>query len=166
MHRRSDAGRGNIDLARIGLGVGNKFRKRGGGDGRIDQEHHGKPDQPGDRRDVADKIEIQFFVECCVNRVRRHNVEKRAAVGRSRHHRLGDVAAGAGAFLDYEGLTQALRKPSPDQPRHQVWRAAAEALDNAHRSRWIILVWAKPDAAGIAAATPANQRNSRRCRVT
>ena len=146
MHRRSYARRSDIDLAGIGLGIGDEFRKRVGGDRRIDQEHHRKSDQSGDRLDIADKIEIELLVERCVDRVRRHHVEERVAVRRSGHHRFrGDVAAGAGALLDHEGLAQARREPLPDQPRYQVWRtAAAKTLDNAHRPRRIVLAMGKP----------------------
>jgi len=126
MHRRSDARRSNIDLAGISLGIGDKFRKRAGGDRRVSQKHHREADQSGDRRDVADEIEIELFVERRVDRVSRHHVEKRVAVRQSGHDRFGrDIAAGAGPLLDEERLAQARRKPLPDQPRHKVGRAAA-----------------------------------------
>ncbi len=140
MHRRADAGRCDIDLARIGFRIGDEFGKCAGRERRIDQKHHRQPDQSGDRGDIAKKIEIEFFVERCIDGVGRDHRQQRVAVRRRAHHGLrGDIAAGAGAALDHERLAQALGEPLPDQSRHQIRRAAAaEAFDDTHRPRRII----------------------------
>src|SRR6516165_7074384 len=63
MHRRTDARRGDVDLARIGFGIGDELAKRHGGKRWIDHKHHRQPNHAGDRRDIADEIEIELLVE-------------------------------------------------------------------------------------------------------
>ena len=85
----------------------------------------GDADDAGDRRDVADEIEIELVVERRVDRVRRTDQQQRVAVGGRAHDRLGaDVAAGARPVLDDEWLAEPLRQPLPDQAREDVGRAA------------------------------------------
>ena len=111
------AGRGHVDLSRIGLGVNDEFGKRLCEDRRVDQHHHRHADDAGDRRDVAHEIEVQFFVERGVDRVR-DRWQQRVAIGRGVHDRLGaDIAAGAGAVLDHEGLPETVGQPLADQAR-------------------------------------------------
>ena len=65
----ADAGRRHVDLARIGLGIGDEL---GNGLGRNRWIHHhdiGHADDARDRRDVADEIEIELVVERRVDRV-------------------------------------------------------------------------------------------------
>ena len=84
MGRGPVAGRRHVDLARIGLGVGDEL---GNGLGRNRWIHHhdiGRADDAGDRRDVADEIEIELVVERRVDRVRRTDQQQRIAVGGAR----------------------------------------------------------------------------------
>src|SRR5215510_63253 len=63
MVHRSDAGRGHVDLARIGFSEGNEFRNRLGRNRRIDLHHLGHAEDAGDRRDVPEKYEAELVVE-------------------------------------------------------------------------------------------------------
>src|SRR5262249_53255421 len=68
--RRPAAGRCHIDLARIGLGVGDELWEGPGRDGWINLHDEGENGQSIDRGNVADEIEIQFVIKSCVDRVR------------------------------------------------------------------------------------------------
>ena len=133
------AGRRHVDLARIGLGVGDELGNRLGRNRWIHHHDVGHADDARDRRDVADEIEIELVVERRIDRVRRADQEKRVAVGRRAHDRLGgDIAAGARPVLDDELLAEPLRQPLTDQARDDVGRAAGGKADNdAHRPRRI-----------------------------
>ena len=139
MLHAADAGRRHVDLARIGLGIGDELGNGLGGHRRIHHHHGGDADDAGDRRDVADEIEIEIVVERGVDRVGLVDPEQRVAIGRRMHHRLGgDIGAGARAILDDELLAKALRQPLADQSRSNVGRCAGrKAADDAHRPRRI-----------------------------
>ena len=63
-----------------------------------------------DRRNVANKVEIEIFVECRIDEVRGCDQEERVAVRRCLGDGCGcDVGPGAGPVLDDELLTEALR---------------------------------------------------------
>src|SRR3954469_896960 len=98
--------------------------------------HHdvGKADNASDWRDVAEEIEIELVVERRVDRFRGTDREERIAVGWRTHDRLGsEIAAGAGAVLNEEGLPQPLRQPLTQQALHDVRRAArGKAHEHAH----------------------------------
>ena len=133
------AGRRHVDLARIGLGVGDELGNGLGRNRWIDHHDNGNAADARDRRDVADEIEIELVVERRVDRVRRSDQEERIAVRRRAHDRLGgDIAASARPVLDDELLAEPLRQPLTDQARDDVGRAAGgEADDDAHRPRRI-----------------------------
>ena len=57
VRRRAGPERGHADLARIGLGVGDRLGDGLGRHRRVRDQHHGIVDQPGDRRDVALQVE-------------------------------------------------------------------------------------------------------------
>src|SRR6516165_6567566 len=105
MGRESCASRRKIDHAWMGLGIGNELgdgrgRKRG-----IYQHYKRPPDDPRDRRDVADEIEVELLIERRVTRVRRSNQEERIAVGRGAHDRFGgDIGGPARTVLNDEWL--------------------------------------------------------------
>src|SRR5262245_53787784 len=106
---RAVAPRGKIDLARISLGVGNKLGNRLGRKRWIHQHDGSLAANACDWRNVAYEIEIELVVERRVDRVRRIGQQKRIAVRRSAHDRLGaDVAAGTRPVLDDELLTEPL----------------------------------------------------------
>jgi hypothetical protein len=107
----------------------------------MQQDDHRHADDAGDRRDAADKVEIEFVVERGVDRVRHGGKQKRISVGGRVDDGLGaDVAAGARPVLDDEGLAQPVGKPLTDQARGDVDPAAGgKPGDDAHRPRRIIL---------------------------
>jgi hypothetical protein len=63
MGRRPDTGRGHIDFARIGLGVGNELRDRLGRHRWIDHHDKSATSNAPDRCDVTDEIVIEVRVE-------------------------------------------------------------------------------------------------------
>ena len=63
------AGRRHVDLARIGLGVGDELRNRFYWNRWIHQHYEWLANDARDRRDVADEIETEFVVERRVDRV-------------------------------------------------------------------------------------------------
>ena len=79
----------------------------------------------GDRRSVANEIEVELVEQRRIDRIRRAGQEKRVAVGFRTHDRLGgDIAAGARPVLDDEWLAETLRQPLPYQARNDVDLAA------------------------------------------
>jgi hypothetical protein len=70
MLRGPVAARRHIDLARIGLGIGDELGDRFGRNRRIDLHHVGHAVDARDRRDVADEIVIELFVKRRVDDVR------------------------------------------------------------------------------------------------
>src|SRR5262249_61635534 len=89
MGRSSYAARRHIDLARIDLGVGDEFRDRLGRDCWIYRHDQWGASDAGDRRDVADKIEIELVIERRVDRARRADYEQRVAVRECPQHHFG-----------------------------------------------------------------------------
>ena len=61
--------RRHVDLARIGLGIGDELGNRLGRNRWIHHHDMGRADDARDRRDVADEIEIELVVERRVDRV-------------------------------------------------------------------------------------------------
>src|SRR5215831_18674017 len=105
MGRESGAFRCKIDHAWMGPGIGNEFGDRLGRKRWIYQHYKRHPHDPGDRRDVAHEIEVEFLIERRVNRVRRSNQEERIAVGRGANDRLRpNIGATAGTVLNDEWL--------------------------------------------------------------
>ena len=132
---RPVAARRHIDLARIGLGVGDELGNRLGRNRWIHLHDVGHAHDARDRRDVAKKIEIELVIERRVDRVHRADHEERIAVRRRLHDRLGaDIAASARPVLNDEGLAEPLRQPLPYQAREDVVRATSrKGGDQAHR---------------------------------
>ena len=68
----------------------------------------------GDGRGVANKIEVEIFVESTIGRHRRRHHEKRITVGRGLNDGFGaDIAASARPVLDNELLAKPLRQRLP-----------------------------------------------------
>ena len=147
------------DLAGISFGVGDEFRQRLRGVCRIHHHDEGGARDAGDRRDVADEIEIQFRVEAHIGNGRRADQEQRVAVGGRASDRFGrDIGAGARAVLDDDLLAEPLRERLADDARDDVGRrAGGKADDQMHRPRRI----------GIRPCDPRNsrERGSARCQV-
>src|SRR5438132_1351002 len=101
--------------------------------------HVGHDNNAGDRRDVADEIEVELVIECRVERVEGTDYEQGVAVCRRAHDRLGcDVAAGSRTVVDDERLTEPLREPLTYQACRDVRTASGrEANNDAHRPRRI-----------------------------
>ncbi len=137
----SVADRCHVDLAWIGLGIGDEL---GNGLGRkrwIHQHNKRKVIDARDGRDVADYVEIEFVVERGVDGIRPSHQQKRVTIwGRTHHHLCGDVGASARPVLDDEWLVQAFRQPLAHQTRDDIGNSAGGiSNDQAHRTGWIIL---------------------------
>src|SRR5215467_7959751 len=91
------------------------------------------------RRDVADKMEIELVVERRVDCVRGTNQKKRITIRRRAYDRLDtDIAAAARPVLDDELLPEPLRQPLSYQARDDVGATSGGKSDNdAHRPRRI-----------------------------
>src|SRR6516164_5918906 len=103
--------------------------------------HHdeGVANDARDRRDVADEIEVELFVERRVDRVVPPDHEQRVAVGRRTYNRLGaDIAAATRPVVDNKLLAEALGQPLTDQARDDVtWAGGGKADNDANRPRRI-----------------------------
>ena len=111
MRRAAVAGRSEIELARIRLGIGDEFTGRGCRDRGIDQQDQRCLGDQADRLEILDGIVRQALVERLVDGMGADQPhENRIAIG----GRLGclgsaDIAASAGTIFDDHGLAQALR---------------------------------------------------------
>src|SRR5690348_13728801 len=95
------------------------------------QQDKGAAEEGGDRRDVADKIEVEIVVKCSVDRVRRTHQQECMPVCSSVHDRLcRDIAACPWPVLDNELLSEALRQPLTDQTRDYVIRTTGGKSDD------------------------------------
>jgi hypothetical protein len=151
VHRGSDAARRKVDLARIGLGVGNELGHARHWDRRVHLHHIGHADDASDWRAVAHDVETELVIDGSVNRVVWTDHEECVAVGRRPDRSLGgDVAGGAGPILDDDLLAKLLRQPLTQQAADHVLRAAGgKADEQTHR----------PDRISL---RPCNARHSRK----
>jgi len=69
MGHRSNAARRHADLAWITFGISDELRDRLGRNRWIHHHNVGLAADGRDRRDVADKIVVEFVLECCIDRV-------------------------------------------------------------------------------------------------
>src|SRR5262249_51716501 len=108
----SDAGRSQIDLARVRLGIGSELGNCFGRNGWIYHHHYGLAGDACNRRDVAEEIEVEPLVKCRVDRARRACQEKRVAVRWGTHDRFGaDISAATRAVFYDELLAEPPREP-------------------------------------------------------
>ena len=125
------ARRGEVELAGIGLGIGDELGNRFDRQRRIHLHDHGGAHDARDRSDIAEEIEIEVVVERHVDHVRRRDQEQRIAVGRRVGSGLGtDIAAGARPVVDDELLAEPLRQPVADQAGVDVGRGAGRKADD------------------------------------
>src|SRR5262245_62765425 len=105
----------------------------------MDHKGIGPAADAGDRRNIADEIEIQLVIQCRVDCVRRSAEEERVAVWWRTHDRLSaQISASAAPVLYDKWLAEPFREPLTDQTREDVGRAAgAPPDDDAHRPRRI-----------------------------
>src|SRR6266581_1636877 len=80
MARRAVAGRREVDLAGISFGVSDELRDCPGGDRRMHLHYEGTADKASDSGDIANEIEIEVFVERCVDGIRNTDQEQRVSV--------------------------------------------------------------------------------------
>src|SRR5215831_2655789 len=80
MGNASDAGRCHADLTWIGLRVSNELGDCCRWNRWIDNQDGRLADDRGNGRNIADKIEIELFIKCCVDRCRRADLKERVAV--------------------------------------------------------------------------------------
>ena len=106
---------------------------------RSNHHHLRHANDAGDRRRVAQKIEIEMLIKRGVDGVRTGNQKQRVTVGRRLHHHLGgEVGAGAGPIIDDELLAELFGQPFRRQPRHGIGGAARrKAAQDVHRARRI-----------------------------
>ena len=129
--RGAVAGRRHVELAGIGLGVGDQLGDRLDRKRRMDIHHVGKADDAGDRDDVAQKVETELVVERGVDGIGRRHQQQRVAVRRGAHDRLGgDIGAAAGPAFHHDRLAEPLRQPLPGEPRGDVGGAARGIADD------------------------------------
>ena len=96
MERTPGAARRHVDLARIGLGIGDKLGNRVHRNRWIDFHDKRNGGNARHRRDVADEIEIEFAVERRIDCVCRDGQHQRVAVRRRSYDDFGaDITAGA-----------------------------------------------------------------------
>src|SRR5438552_8737230 len=88
----------------------------------------------GNRRDIADEIEIELVVKRCVDRICCGDHEERVAVRRRIYDRLGaEVAASTQPVLGDELLAKPLGQPLTEQARHDVGTpASCETYDQTY----------------------------------
>src|SRR5262245_48778096 len=155
----SDTTRRHGELAGIALGIGDKLGNRFGRNRWIYYHDEGEADDAGDRRDVADKTELEIFVERRVDRVRGTYHEQRVAVRWRAPDRLGgNIAGSPWPALDDEWLAEPLRQRLTDQARDDVdYATGRKARNDPHRPRRIGL---RPSDAGCG-----RKRGSARCQL-
>src|SRR6202043_204689 len=118
-------GRCHVDLARIGLGVDDKFQDRLGGNRRIDHHDIRAAANARDRSDVSYEIEIELLVKRRVYCARQAGKQKRVAVRWRAHDRLSaDIAACTCPVLNNECLPKPLRQRLTHEARDAVGRLA------------------------------------------
>ncbi len=129
------ARRRHVEFAGIGLGIGDELGNRLGRNRRVHHHDVGTSEDARDRRDVADKIEIELVVKRRVGRVDNTAQEERVSVGRRTYDRLGaDIAAATRPVVDHKLLAEPLRQPLTHQARRDVARAARRDWhDQPHR---------------------------------
>src|SRR5262249_1436668 len=102
----SDTTRRHGELTGIGLGISDELRNRFG----RYRWMYGVPDDAGDWRDLAEKIEIELFVRRSIDRVCRSDEEECVAIGWCAYDRLGgNIAGSTWPALDDEWLAESLR---------------------------------------------------------
>src|SRR5262245_49136589 len=131
--------RRNVDFAWIGLSIGDELGDRLGRNRWMHHHDVGHDNNAGDRRDVADEIEVELVIECRVERVRRSGHKELIAVRECTHDGLrGDITARAWPVLDDELLAEPLRQPLTDETRGDVGATGGGIADNqAHWPRRI-----------------------------
>ena len=131
MRRGAGARRRHVDLAGIGLGIGDELGDRARRHRGMHQQRVRHARQPRDRREVAREVEVEPLVERAVDGVGGGADQDGVAVGRRVDDAFGrDVAAGARLVLDHELRAEPLGEPLADQARQHVGRPAGRKSDD------------------------------------
>src|SRR5262245_26545946 len=131
MERGAIARRRHVELAGIGLGVGDELGNRLGWNRWVHDHDVGRAQDAGDRSDIADEIEVEPFVKRRADRVVNTGQEERVSVrGRTRDRLGGDIAGRAWPVVDDEWLAKPLRQPLTHQARDDVIRTAWSKADH------------------------------------
>ena len=140
MRPGADAGRRDVELAGIGLGIGDQLGHRFHRKLRIDHDDERGAADGADRREVAGEIEIQMLIKRGVDGIGRDDEEERIAVRRGVGDDFGaDIAGGARPIVDDELLTEAFRHRLRHQARDNVGRQTGRKTDDdVHRPGRII----------------------------
>ena len=139
MARRSVAARRHVDLARVGLGIGDELGNCLRRERWVYRHDEGDRDDACDGCDVAEEVETKFLVKRRIDRGRRADQEECVSVRRRIHdHLRTNIAAGSRPVLDDKLLAETLRQPLADQTSDDVGRSAGGKWDDdAHRPRRI-----------------------------
>ena len=129
----------------------------GRSNGRVHEQQRRRYSDPPDRREVADRVVWQVFVQSGIDGIgghRRH--QQRVTVGVGLCDRVGaDIAAGTDPVLDHELLSQQFSHLRSHNAPDDVGRAAGSERNNhLHWPRWIII-------RGLHARAHARQRHYR-----
>jgi len=126
MRQVSSSARGQVDLAGIGLGVGDELGDRLGRERRVRQQDEGIVVDARDRNNVARDNGSALLIEHHVDRVRSCDHQQRVAVSRCARHRLqGEVPAAAGPVVDDNRLAKPRRQRLTKKPRDDVGCSAS-----------------------------------------
>src|SRR3954453_20009848 len=136
---RSVAARSDVDLARVSPGKGDELGNRLRRERWVYYHNERDRDDARDRCDVAEEVEIEFFVKRRVDRGRGADQKEGVSVRRRIHyHFRTNIAARSRSVLDDKLLAETLREPLADQTSDDVGRSAAGKWDHdAHRPRRI-----------------------------
>jgi hypothetical protein len=128
-----------LSLPGIRLGMGDEFRNRLRRKRWIDLQGESLAADARNWCDVADEIEVEFFVQCSVDRVRTSDQKQRVAIRRRTHDGLGsNISTGTWPVLDDEGLAEPVGQPLPKQAPDDIRPATRnDADDQTHRPRRI-----------------------------
>src|SRR5215212_5538503 len=109
MRSASVTSRRHVNFAWIGLGISDELGNTLCGKSRLHHHDAGLAADAHDGRNITNEIQIELFIKCRVDRIRRIYQEQGVAVRRCVHDCLhSDSAAGAGTVLDDEWLPESL----------------------------------------------------------
>ena len=130
MRHRAHAARSVIDLA--GLGVGNEFGNRPGGNGRAYPKNERSRAENTDRSKISFRIVVHLLQPRHDGDLRRSREEQRVAIGCGlRHVGGGNRPTRANPILDDKALPEIFGNPFPGHARHHV-RVATGSVSHHH----------------------------------
>ena len=123
---RAAAGRADVELARVLLGIGKQFRNRAGWDARVQRQRVEAGADASDRRKILARVEAGVGIDARADRRGPgRGGEERVAVGRALRDRpAAGEAAGARTVVDDDRLAKSLAHLVGNDARHDP-RAAA-----------------------------------------